>query len=221
MQLTDHKATLRPVLRLALPVVAEQFLSMLVGFSDTMLTGWYLSRNHLAAVNLMTYAIWLLLNLFVIITIGATALVARFVGAKQFDMASRVTNQAFLLGLLAAAPATAAGLMFGGQLVGAMQLTGEAAAFALSYWRILMPCVPAIMLISVGVACLRGAGDTVSGLAIMTVVNVVNVALSWGLMLGVGPLPELGWDGIAWGTCIGYLTGGMLMFALLVRGAPD
>ena len=39
----ENRATLKPVLRLALPVVAEQFLSMLVGFSDTMLTGWYLT----------------------------------------------------------------------------------------------------------------------------------------------------------------------------------
>ena len=48
-------------------------------------------------MNLMTYAIWLLLNLFVFITIGATALVARFTGARQLDMASRVANQAVFL----------------------------------------------------------------------------------------------------------------------------
>jgi len=214
----ENKATLRPVLRLALPVVAEQFLSMLVGFSDTMLTGWYLSRDHLAAVNLMTYAIWLLLNLFVFITIGATALVARFTGSRQPDMASRVANQAVLLGVAFAVPATLVGLLLGRNLVGAMQLSGEAASLALSYWKIMMLCVPAIMMISVGVACLRGAGDTVSGLAIMAIVNVVNVALSWSLMLGWGPLPELGWNGIAWGTCTGYLVGGVLMVLLLARG---
>jgi MATE family, multidrug efflux pump len=218
---SENKATLKPVLRLALPVVAEQFLSMLVGFSDTMLTGWYLSRDHLAAVNLMTYAIWLLLNLFVFITIGATALVARFTGARQLAMASRAANQAVLLGVAFAVPATVAGLTLGGHLVDAMQLSGEAAALALSYWKILMPCAPAIMLISVGVACLRGGGDTVSGLVIMSAVNVVNVALSWGLMLGWGPLPKLGWDGIAWGTCIGYVVGGVLMVALLVRGRAE
>ena len=133
-------------------------------------------------------------------------------------MASRVANQAILLGVAFAVPATVAGLTLGHHLVDAMQLSGEAAALALIYWKILMPCVPAIMLISVGVACLRGAGDTVSGLAIMTVVNLVNVALSWGLMRGWGPLPELGWNGIALGTCIGYLVGGVLMIALLARG---
>ena len=216
--LVSGQGTLRPVLRLAVPVLLEQFLSMLVGFSDTMLTGWYLTRDHLAAVNLMVYLLWMLISLFVVVTVGATAIVARSVGAGDLNRACRATNQAFLLGMVLVVPATLLGWLFGSSLVRLMQLTGEPAALAVRYWEILIPVLPAIMLLSVGIACLRGAGDTVSGLVIMGIVNLVNIALSWGLMLGWGPLPELGWDGVAWGTAIGYVVGGVSIVGLLVRG---
>jgi putative MATE family efflux protein len=74
------------------------------------------------------------------------------------------------------------------------------------------------MLQAVIIACLHGAGDTVTGLATMVVVNVVNVALSWSLLLGLGPLPRLGWDGIAIGTSVGFLIGGLIPLAVLARG---
>jgi len=53
---------------------------------------------------------------------------------------------------------------------------------------------------------------------IMAVVNVVNVAVSWALVLGLGPLPQLGWEGLAIGTMCGFVVGGVLLLCLLARG---
>jgi putative MATE family efflux protein len=209
---------LRPVLRLAVPVIFEQLLAMLVGFSDTLLTGWYLTLDHLAAVNLMVYLTWILTSMFVVVTIGATALVARSVGAADGDAARRVTNQAFLLGAVISAPVTVLGYVCGRGLIALLQLDGTPGALALQYWDILIPALPAMMFISVGSACLRGAGDTVAGFVIMGLVNLANIALSWSLMRGWGPMPELGWGGIAWGTSLSYQLGGLLMLCLLLRG---
>jgi len=209
---------LRPVLRLAVPVIFEQLLAMLVGFSDTLLTGWYLTLDHLAAVNLMVYLTWILTSMFVVVTIGATALVARSVGAVDGDAARRVANQAFLLGAVISAPVTVLGYVCGRGLIALLQLDGTPGALALQYWDILIPALPAMMFIAVGSACLRGAGDTVAGFVIMGLVNLANIALSWSLMRGWGPMPELGWRGIAWGTSLSYQLGGLLMLCLLLRG---
>ena len=73
-----------------MPVLAEQLLSMLVGFSDQLLTGWYLQEEHLAAVNSMIYVLWFLASLFMFVTLAATAMTARCVGAKDLAMARRV-----------------------------------------------------------------------------------------------------------------------------------
>lgn len=209
---------LRPMLRLAIPVLLEQFLFMLVGLSDTVITGHYFGEPELAAINLMNYTMWLLMSLFVVVSIGVTALVARSSGAGDTRTALLATNQAFLLGSLLAVGFTLIGLFYADTLIAVMQLQGQSAARAERYLWLLLPAVPAMMVESVGLASLRGAGDTVTGFFTMTLVNAINVALSWGLLLGWGPLPELGWDGLPLGTTIGHIVGGLLVLVLLGRG---
>lgn len=216
--LVDARGTLRPMLRLALPVLAEQMLAMLVLFSDSVLTGKYFDEEHLAAVSLLTYLLWMLSCLFVVVGIGATAMVARFVGGRDVPSANHVANQAFLVGCGIALVGTLAGLGLTEQLVSLMQLKGESAELAVRYLDFVLPVLPALMLSNVGFACLRGAGDMVSPLVIMAVVNLVNISLSWSLSQGLGPMPKLGWDGIAIGTACGYLVGGLLVIWLFLRG---
>jgi putative MATE family efflux protein len=52
----------------------------------------------------------------------------------------------------------------------------------------------------------------------MVVVNAVNIAVSWSLLLGAGPLPELGWDALPAGAACGHLAGGLLPTIVLLRG---
>ncbi len=214
----ERRGTLRAMLRLAAPTLGEQLLLMMVQISDTVLTGRHLSPLHLAAMSQIAYVMWLLTNLFVAVDSGATALIARFVGAGDRKTACRVTNQAFLLGVSLAACVTLFGLTLLDPLVALMGLPEEPVALATRYLRILLPVLPLMMVLSAGNACLRGAGDTVSGFVAMIAMNVVNVLASWGLACGWGPLPELGWDGVAIGTAAGYSVGGLTMGARLVRG---
>jgi len=206
------------MLRLALPVLAEQSLVMLVGLSDQMLTGRYFDAPHLAAINLMVYLMWMLSSLSVVIGIGATAMTARFVGAKDFQSARHLTNQAMLLAVGLAILVMIVGLATKDQIVALMQLRGDSAQLASQYLGYVFPVVPLLLLMSVGNACLRGAGDMTAGLMTMTLVNLVNIALSWSLVLGLGPLPKLGWPGLAIGTASGYAVGGMVMLGLLAAG---
>ncbi len=206
------------MLRLAAPVLAEQFLLMLVGFSDTLLTGHYLEKPHLAAMNLMAYALWLTYGLFSIVAIGATAMVARFVGASRLGAARRVTNQALVMGGMLAAGVTLGAALVCPRIGTLMQLEGPAAGLASQYLWYVVPVIPLIMCQTIGIACLRGAGDMVSGLIVMAILNAINVGVSWLLVLGPGPLPKLGWEGIAIGTMCGHAVGGCLVLLLLRCG---
>lgn len=214
----DEPGVYRPLLRLAWPVLGEQALAMAVGFSDTILTGHYLGESHLAAVNLMAYTLWLLYGLFSVVAIGTSALVARYVGARRFTMADRFLHQSLILGLLISVPGAIAAIAFGPDLVALLKLRGESAAAAVRYWNIIVPMTPCIMVIAVGIAALRGAGAMVHGLCIMAIVNIVNIAVSWACCLGWGPLPQLGWDGIALGTTCGYLVGAIGTLTILGSG---
>jgi putative MATE family efflux protein len=183
---------------------------MLLGFSDTWLVGHYLDPAHLAAMTLLNYVLWLLPNLFALVGIGATALVARFTGAGDRELANRTLHQAYLLGLVLALVMTALGFLLGDPLIRLLQLRGQSEVYAQRFLHILLPAMPFMMLELVGISCLRGAGDTVTGLITMILVNVVGVSTSWLLMLGVGPLPELGWGGVALGAALGHVVGGVV-----------
>ncbi len=206
------------MLRLASPVLVEQLLVMMVGLVDLWLTGNYLQRQHLAAIGLMSYVLWLIPSIFGIVAIGATALTARFVGARDEDAANRVTNQAFVAGTVLAIIVTAAVVCFKTQFVAMTQLSSDAAPLAVEYMAIISIIIPAIMIEVVGIACLRGAGDTFSGFLAMTAVNVVNIVVGASLVIGLGPFPRMGWPGLAIGTACGYVTGATIVLAMLIWG---
>lgn len=214
----DEPGVVKPLLRLALPVLAEQFLAVLVGFSDTILTGHYLQEPQLAAMNIMAYLLWMLYASFSVVALGATAMVARYVGGGNWALARRVVHQALLVGAVIVVVAFTAGELFAESFVALLQLRGESAASAVRYLRYLLPVIPFVMINGVTIASLRGAGAMKRGLLIMSVVNVVNVVVSWALCPGLAGLPRLGWDGIAIGTACGYTVGGFVSLSMLRWG---
>jgi putative MATE family efflux protein len=215
----DAPGTFRPMLRLTMPVLLEQVLHLLVGFTDLWLTGNFLpGEAYVAAMTLMIYALWLVGNVFGFVALGSTAMTARFVGAGATDMANRVMNQSLLTGLAWALVLMAVTIPLAAFFPMVMGLEGMAADAATRYLTIELCVLPAVMVERIGVACLRGAGDMVSGLVVMAIVNAVNMACSYALCTGLGPLPELGWTGIAVGTAIGHVCGALILLALLANG---
>ncbi len=210
--------TLRPLLKLVLPVLAEQLLGLSVGFVDKWLAGnLFTDAEPLAAVGLVAYCLAFLPVAFTLPATAATALVARSVGAGDMPGARRAVAQCMLVaGVLAGAVLCLAAWQ-GAAVVALLGLPAGSGDLATRYLAIVLPALPAMMLIAVGVASLRGAGDMVGGLLAMTIVNGVNAAASYALATGALGLPRLGWDGLAWGTLAGYASGAACVVWLLAR----
>lgn len=209
----------RPMMWLAAPVLVEQILSTTVGFVDTWLAGRFLpGAAPLAAIGLMAYTLWLIPSMFATVAIGTTALVSRLVGAGKHDVASWITNQAFFCGSVLAVLVVAITWLCGPWFVATMNLEDEAARLALRYLTMMIPVIPAIMVEQVGIASLRAAGDTVSGFLVMAVVNVLNASVSTLAVIGWGPIPQLGWDGLAVGTAVGHVVAATILVGLLTKG---
>jgi len=205
--------------RLAIPVLIEQLLVMLVVWIDTFIAARYLQETrYIAAIGVMAYILWMIPCTFGIVAIGSTALTARFVGAGDFKSAARTTNQSLLLGVFLALLVTLLVFLFGDTFLQLLGMRADAAEPARRYLRYVIPVIPAMMVQQVGIACLRGAGDTMSGFITMAIVNTVNAIVGITLATGLGPFPQLGWDGLAIGTISGYVTGGIIVFVLLIRG---
>ena len=207
--------------RLALPSLAEEILVIFVTWTDWWLAGHYFQHAGdatKAAMGLMGYVMWLVPSLMAAIAIGATAVVARTAGRSDFSSASHTTNQAYLLGGALALVMTICAVLGKDQFIAFMQLKDEAAVYASEYFEILMWFIPFVMFTQVGAACLRGAGDTVTGFIAKAIVVVINIFVSVSLVTGWGPFPELGWKGIAIGTATGHTIGGLIIVGVLVAG---
>lgn len=216
---SSSPGVLRPLLALALPVLAEETLNLCVGFTDWFLAGRFLEGDEpLAAMGLLNYIMWLIPNFFSFIGIGATALVARFVGAGERKQAEFAARQALALGMLFAAGSVLLIVALAPAFVRAMRFEGAAAELVVRYLRILTFAVPFIMFEQIATACLRGAGDTVSGLQARVLVNLTNAVLSAALVTGWGPFPLLGWEGLAIGTLCGHIVGAAMLLFILLRG---
>ena len=206
------------MLQLAWPVLLEQVLGLSVGFTDKWLAGNLLEgAEPLAAVGLVAYCLGFLPGLFAIPAVAATALVSRSVGADDLPGARRAAAQSLLVGASLMAAVLCVVAVCGGHFLQTLGLPSGSTALASRYLAIVLPALPAMMVIHVGVAVLRGAGDMWAGLLAMSVVNLVNAGASFGLAVGAGGLPRLGWDGLAWGTTAGYCLGAGCVIGLLCR----
>ena len=216
--LTPDRSMVGQVLRLSAPILVEQALQYLVYISDTVLTGRYLDEEALAAVAVSTYLLWFLGSLMTIISVGATALVARMTGAKDPVSANRVCQQAIGLALIFGLLTLVAGEALAPGLVRVLQLGGEAGRNATLFLRVVLLVTPLLAATSAGIACLRGVGDTRTGMWVMMGVNAVNVSLAWAFVRGLGPIPALGFRGIAIGTATSEAIGGLAVLVVLARG---
>lgn len=215
--------TWRLVTMLALPVLAQQGLYFIVSLSDRWLAGHLQAEtSHAtlqAAQTTALYLAWSINCYTILVTVGSTALVARFIGAGERQHAVEVTHQALLLAVILASVATLWALLGGIRgMVEILQLQGDTARLAAAYLYPLFLLLVFQMVQAAGNACLVGAGDTRTGLWVMIGVAVVNIPLAWGFAWGWGPLPELGFVGIALGTALSHTIGGLVILGVLARG---
>jgi putative MATE family efflux protein len=218
------RPTWRVVLFLAWPVLLQQFLVAAVGLSDRFLGGRFElpdPSQHVAFQAAQTnahYMSWVFTSYSVLVSAGSTALVARFIGARNRRLAVRTTNQSILLAIVLGVAGAVGGLTNLDRIVAVLQLSGEAAEYAAVYLRPLFLLLPFQVVELAGIACLVGAGDTRPGLYVLGGVALLNLPLAWVLCWGLGSLPGLGFEGIALGTALSNLVGGSVVLILLARG---
>ena len=216
----SNRELLRQLLALALPVLAENICHMIVGINDTYLAN-KLPTNAAAAgaaVGTITYFIWFFGLLVAAVATGATAIIARAKGAKHKSLANSVTGQSMTATLLLGIAVGLGTFVLARQFIAASGLPALARSLAVPYLQLLSVILPFYLPMLVGSACLRGNGNTLAPAIVLIVVDVVNLYFSFALCRGWWPFPVMGFMGIALGTIIAYVVGGVLLIMLLLRG---
>ncbi len=209
------------MLSLTFPVLMEQFLSTLVGLFDTYLAGNLPEHTVEAtsAVGLASYVGWLATMLFALVGTGTTALVARAYGSGDKEYGNRVANQSLMLSVFMGAVGVAVMYFLAPRFAAWQEMRGITYDITSYYLRVESFGYIGTAITLVGGAALRGAGDTRTPMKVLAAVNVFNVILSYALVYGIGPAPEMGVNGIVAGTLCARLLGGIILTAVLLRGA--
>lgn len=213
----DERSMVKQVLWLALPALAQQYLFFFIQNYDQYLARGF-SPTHMAALTTANYIYWFVSSYSVIVSAGATALVGRLVGAKDFPTAHRATGQAVLLAFCFGGVGTITALIGLPYLLTAVQLGPEAKQIAIAYLTPLAFILGLQMMETAGIACLVGAGDTRTGLFILATVASVNIPVAYSLSTGAWGMPNLGFTGIAIGTASAHTAGGLAVLSLLFHG---
>ena len=207
----------RQVMVLAIWPFLEQMLSFLVTFVDTVLAG-RLSVEATNAIALTGYVGWLAAMLQSGVGIGASAVIARAIGARHKAVANAALGQSMFLAIVWGS-ITGAVIFTCAPLLGRLtELTGFSYSWSVLYLWTTMPALPFSALVLVGGACLRGAGDTRTPFWIMVIVNIVNIVASVTFVTAPGPLGGYDLGGVAAGTAVAWGTGAVLMLLVLLRG---
>jgi putative MATE family efflux protein len=193
------------IIGLTWPALAENILASLVSMVDMMMVA-SLGSYAISAVGLVTQPRFMMLAAFMALSIGSTALVARFKGAGDRENASEVLNQSLVM-TVGITIALCLGMFFGGEalirFLAGKNISEKTIQEGLSYLRIQVFGFLTLSLTFTINAVLRGTGNTRAAFYNNTAANLVNVFFNYCLIGGNLGFPALGVAGASLATVIG------------------
>lgn len=184
--------------RLIIPLMIEQFLSVMVGMADIMMVS-AAGETAVSSVALVDLINVLIINVFSALATGGAVVCAQSIGARELDRADRAANQLMYIVTAAALVIMALVLALHRGLLGLLFGRVEPAVMegAVTYFIISALSYPFIALYNGCAALLRATGNSRASMyvsALMNVLNVIgNAVLVYGLHMGVAgvALPSL------------------------------
>lgn len=206
----------RTIISFTGPVVAELMLMSLISMVNLSMVG-HLGAYALSSVGLTNQPVYIGLAVFQAFNIGATALISRYIGAKDYKSAREVTIQTLIMSFLFGAIIAVAVVIFSKEIVvfmGAKEDTVEPAAMFMKYMGIgmLFQAIPTAV-----ASILRGAGDSKTPMRYNIVSNIVNVIVGFLLIYGFGIIPSLGLEGAAIGATAAKVVACLMSIYALVN----
>lgn len=193
----------KALLLLAVPMVIEMFFESLFALVDAYFVAKYVGTNGMATVGLTESVLTIIYSLAWGISTAATAIIARKIGEKNPEDASKslmqIINISAGIGILLAV----VGFTFSGQILKLMGGSDELIREGIGYTQIQFLSAPIIMLLFSLGGALRGAGNAILAMNAMIIANIINIVLDYIFI----PVMGMGVEGAAIATIIGRSIG--------------
>lgn len=214
-----NKTLVREVWQLVVPVIVQGMVVTVVFFTDRLLIGRY-NDIALASMQISGPLLWSIFSVFAAFIAGTMAVIGRAVGADDAERAQRTLSSVLLLavtvGIIVMMLCLSLRPWFAEVLAGGPD-TAAAKDLAMVYMGVVFYAVPLNLIQVTGVTALQADGDTRTPMWIAGIQGILNLTVSWALLWGYGPLPELGIAGAGIGTLASFALGAVLVLWTLWR----
>ncbi|WP_069743697.1 MATE family efflux transporter [Streptomyces sp. EN23] len=204
----------REIIALAVPAFGALVAEPLFVMVDSAVVG-HLGTPQLAGLGIAAALLMTAVSIFVFLAYATTAAVARGVGAGDLPAAIRQGMDGIWLALLLGAVVVALAMPTAPWLVDVFGASDTAAPYAITYLRISILGIPAMLVVLAATGILRGLQDTRTPLYVAIAGFTANAILNVTLVYGAG----LGIAGSAWGTVIAQTGMAAAYLVVVIRGA--
>ncbi len=186
----------RDIFKLAVPAIAEMLLHTLVWTVDTAMVG-RLTPADMSGVNLGVSIMFTLAHIIGAIGVGATALIARNIGAKDIDRANYIAGLSLSLGTVLALILGVLGIISSNSIFLAIVKDPEVIKTGTIYTRIVFTGLFFLIPMMISNSIFRAAGNTVVPMVSALAANAFNIIGDYVLIFGKFGFPVLGAKGAA------------------------
>lgn len=204
--------------KLIIPLVMEQFLTLLVGMADTvMISG--VGEAAVSGVSLVDTINVLIINIFVAFGTGGAVVAGHFLGQKDAKKASKAAWQTTLFSVLVAVVVTIAFIVFHDGLLHLVFGNVEESVMenAKDYLIITALSIAPLALYNSCAGMLRAMSDSKTTMWISVLMNIINISGNAVLIYGFA----MGAAGAAWATTLSRVVAAVIIFGFMFRRQKD
>jgi putative MATE family efflux protein len=216
-KLMNKRTLVLSILTMAMPAIVEMALNTLLGVADTIMISRFIGESGLAASGFANSIMYTLIFVFTSFNTGATALVSRSFGERNFERLNQAGSQTVLLNGIIGLIIMTLSLLFIDEIFMIFDTTPEVAQMIHDYFSIIAYGMLAMFLSFSFASILRGAGDTVTPMVVTGVANILNIIGNYVLIKGIWIFPEMGIAGAALSTTLSRILAVMAYILICFR----
>ena len=204
----------RSLIKLIIPLVIEQGLTILVGMCDSMMVS-SAGEAAISGVSLVDMINAIVLTLFAALATGGAVVTSQYLGAKDMEKARQSAGQLVLMAGVLGIAAMVLCLIFANTLMQLFfgSIANDVMQAGLLYLRITALSFPFIALYHAGAAIFRSLGNSKVSMKVSTLMNIINVVGNAICVLGL----KMGVAGVAIPTLISRAVAAVLILRLASR----
>jgi putative MATE family efflux protein len=205
------------LLGMSWPVMISTTINIMGPTTDMIWVG-KLGSNSIAGVGVSGLAVQVANALVTGIFTGTSAMVARFIGARDEASANRVAQQAFVLSAAFSLVVAIIGIFMSSQILSLMGVSPDVIDAGVSYMRIQFIGIFTMSSLQVAQRIMQATGDTMTPMKIGIAYRFTQMALCPAMIFGWSVFPQMGVQGAALSNVIAQGLGGGFACWILFSG---